>query len=85
MQKHLFLIAQDLNPPELAAVLSSILAGESPPRPSDSAKYGPSEKVIKVFEKLEEDRDRLYYLQMGADMDCALGIDLRLAGTLHSP
>ncbi len=71
---------QDLNPAELAAVLSSIIAGETPPKPSTLAEYGSSEAVFRVFESMEDMRVELYDQQMAANIDAPLGIDLRLAG-----
>jgi hypothetical protein len=66
-------------------VLSSIISGETPPRPSTSASYSSSSTVLQVFEAMEPEREWLYRLQMDAEMDITLGIDLRLAGILLPP
>ena len=73
-------IAQDLAAPQLAGALAALVAGESVSRPSISAAYEPSQAVCDAIEALEDERERLYELQVQADIAAPLSVDLRLSG-----
>ena len=57
-----------------------MVAAESASRPSISAAYEPSKGICDAIEALEEDRERLYNLQLQAEVFQPLNVDLRLAG-----
>lgn len=59
---------QQLEPPQLAAVLSAIVAGESVSRPTVWTAYSATEPVTAAVLALEEPRTRLAALQVGAWM-----------------
>jgi hypothetical protein len=71
---------QDLSAPELAGVVCALVASDSISRPSISAAYEPSQRVCEAIEALDEDRERIFQLQMQADVDAPLMVDLRLSG-----
>ena len=73
---------QDLAAPQLAGALAALVAGESVSRPSISAAYEPSQAVCDAIEALEDERERLYELQIQADIAAPLSVDLRLSGGL---
>lgn len=75
-------IAQNLAAPQLAGALAALVAGESVSRPSISAAYEPSQAVCNAIEALEDERERLYELQVQADIAATLSVDLRLSGGL---
>lgn len=66
--------------PELAGAVSALIASESVSRTSISAAYEPSQRVCDAIEALDEDRQRIFQLQMQADIDAPLSVDLRLSG-----
>ena len=77
---------QGLASSQLAGVASALIAAESVSRPTISAAYEPSQPVCDAIEALEEDRERLYNLQLQAEVFQPLNIDLRLSGELlHLP
>ncbi|BDA41503.1 probable helicase HelY [Coccomyxa sp. Obi] len=75
---------QDLAAPQLAGALAALVAGESVSRPSISAAYEPSQAVCNAIEALEDERERLYELQVQADIAAPLSVDLRLSGVVEA-
>ena len=73
---------QNLASSQLAGVASALIAAESVSRPSITAAYEPSQPVCDAVEALEEDRERLYNLQLQAEVFQPLNVDLRLSGEL---
>lgn len=76
---------QDLASSQLAGVASALIAAESASRPSISAAYEPSQPVCDAVEALETDRERLYNLQLQAEVFQPLNVDLRLSGEPTCP
>ena len=66
----------------MAGVASALIAAESVSRPQISAAYEPSQPVCDAVQALEEDRNRLYDLQLQAEVFQPLSVDLRLSGEL---
>jgi len=75
---------QALTPPELAAALSAVAAGESTLRPGASAPYPPSRAVLSAVAATEPARARLARAQAAAGVDSPLALDLRLAGVVEA-
>jgi hypothetical protein len=61
-------------------VASALIAVESASRPALSAAYEPSQAVCDAIEALETDREKLYGLQLRAEVLQPLNVDLRLSG-----
>lgn len=57
------------------------MAGENNLRSNFSVKYDCSNDVLNVIDKLEPNRENLYYLQNRYGVDANLDVDLRLSGT----
>lgn len=74
------LVVQNLTSSQLAGVASALIAAESASRPAISAAYEPSQAVCEAIEALEADRERLYGLQLQAEVLQPLNVDLRLSG-----
>jgi superfamily II RNA helicase len=75
---------QALPPPELAGVLSAVLAGELGLRPGVRARYPPSPSVIEALEDAEPARADLSRLQWRHGVDAPLAIDARLSGVVQA-
>lgn len=71
---------QNLTSSQLAGVASALIAAESASRPAISAAYEPSQAVCEAIAALEADRERLYGLQLQAEVLQPLSVDLRLSG-----
>jgi superfamily II RNA helicase len=74
---------QSLRPPQLAAVVSALVAPDSVSRPNVQAAYPPTQEVISAVEALEPIRAELSALQIRAGLDVPVGIDLRLSGIVE--
>ncbi|KAG7672839.1 hypothetical protein Ndes2437B_g02819 [Nannochloris sp. 'desiccata'] len=74
---------QNLRPPQLAAVVSALVAPDSVSRPNIQAAYPPTLEVISAVEALEPVRAELSALQIRAGLDVPVGIDLRLSGIVE--
>jgi superfamily II RNA helicase len=74
---------QNLRPPQLAAVVSALVAPDSVSRPNIQAAYPPTSEVISAVEALEPIRAELSALQIRAGLDVPVGIDLRLSGIVE--
>jgi superfamily II RNA helicase len=74
---------QNLRPPQLAAVISALVAPDAVSRPNIQAAYSPSAEVISAVEALEPVRAELSALQIRAGLDVPVGIDLRLSGIVE--
>lgn len=75
---------QQLTAPQLAAVLSSLVAPDTISRPQMWCRYPPSEVVEAVVGQLEEQRTFLEELQYGAGVEASLAVDLRLSGLVEA-
>ncbi len=74
---------QSLRPPQLAAVVSALVAPDSVSRPNIQAAYPPTLEVVSAVEALEPIRAELSALQIRAGLDVPVGIDLRLSGIVE--
>ena len=75
---------QTLPPPQLAAAVSAVAAGELSVRPGVRAAYPPSPAVVAAVAATEPDRAVLARLQADADLAAPIGVDLRLAGVAEA-
>lgn len=75
---------QTLPPPQLASVLSAIVAAEAFSRATVWAAYPASPAVCDVIEALEPARSHLAALQLAARVDYPIGVDLRMAGVVEA-
>jgi superfamily II RNA helicase len=79
-------VLTDIPPPQLAAVVSAIVAPDSvSARPGkELVSYPPSDAVAHAVEALEDARLALFALQIKAGVDMPIAIDLRLAGLVEA-
>ncbi|KAL4443480.1 hypothetical protein ABPG75_011217 [Micractinium tetrahymenae] len=74
---------QGLAAPQLAAVLSAVIASESVSRPSVWTAYSASEAVNAAVLQLEDTRQALAALQIRHGVEAPIAVDLRLAGLVE--
>lgn len=74
---------QILRPPQLAGVISALVAPDAISRPNIQVDYPPSAEVIAAVEALEPARAELAALQIRAGLDLPVSIDLRLSGVVE--
>jgi hypothetical protein len=75
---------QSLPAPQLAAVLSAVVAAEAFNRAGAYVAYDPSPAVAAAVEALEPARAELAALQGRARLDTPLSVDLRMAGVVEA-
>ena len=74
---------QSLAAPQLAAVVSALVAADAVNRANVEIAYPPSAAVIAAVEALEPARAEMAALQARAGLDLPVGIDLRLSGIVE--
>lgn len=75
---------QTLPPPELAAVVSALVAPDAFNRANVYVAYEPSPGVTAAVEAMEPARAELAALQLRAGLDVPMGLDLRMAGVVEA-
>ena len=75
---------QGLNPPQLAGVMSALVASEAFSRSAVHVAYPPSYTVAETIESMESVRSDIARLQFQVGLDVPLLVDLRLAGLVEA-
>ncbi|GAB4818573.1 hypothetical protein N2152v2_005619 [Parachlorella kessleri] len=75
---------QTLGPPQLAGVLSSVVAPEAISRPTVWTAYPATQAVVGAVEALDGEREALLGLQLRAGLDIPVAVDLRMAGVVEA-